>query len=285
MQNVSQAVRAFCISGKKAQFNGVGPRGENKYNAVSTTRHETSKKIQLLPKATPGSYIDFHVNPTITALASLSTVPGFTSESGYAHFSNETLKTDGLLDILSIDFSRALKDLAAVLNDLKRLSDLGDLPITYQSNPAALRVHFPGCDSDTVETLCSELDVQRGVVVQDPELDAFIGTEIALLFPFAPTSPSSDSPAYSAPPTCPDEINWQQMLFSRACSNEDEESILSQDDELELHDDQLTLEDSGLFSPEGYESLACSSSGECDPLEYQNFNSVCRFMNLCEHRL
>lgn len=287
IQNVSQAVRAFYISGNKAQFNGVNQRGEKKYRAVSTTQHATTQKIQLLPKATPGSFVDFRINPTITALASLSTVPGFASSSEYVHFSKETLHTEGLLDVLSVDFSRALKDLAAVLTDLKQLSALGDLPITYQSNPAALRIHFPGCDAETVETLCAELSVQRGVVMQDPEFDAFVGTEIALLFPFAPTKAAgSDISDYMKAPTYHEEINWQQMMTPSMQSDEEAQSNQSQEDDYDLRDDEnpWESEDGGSLSPEEYESLRSPSSGTCDPLEYQNSEGIYRFMELCDHQ-
>src|SRR5205814_15303 len=85
----------------------------------------------------------------------------------------------------------------AILNDLKRLSSLGDLPITYQSS--CLRVHFPGCDADTVEKLAVELGLQRGVIGQDSDFDAFGGTEIALLFPFASSKTVSEIDFYDKP--------------------------------------------------------------------------------------
>jgi hypothetical protein len=91
------------------------------------------------------------------------------------------VNTDGLMDLLSIDFARALKDLAAIMNDLKRLSTLGDLPLTMVDR-STLRVHFPGCDAQTVERLCDEVGVQRGIIRQDSDFDTSAGTEIALLF-------------------------------------------------------------------------------------------------------
>jgi hypothetical protein len=98
-----------------------------------------------------------------------------------------TLNTEGFLEVLSVDFSRALKDLALTLNDLKRLSSLGDLPITLEAK-SVLRVRFPGCDSETVERLCDEVGVQRGVIHQDPDFDSSAGCQMALMFPFAPSS-------------------------------------------------------------------------------------------------
>jgi hypothetical protein len=97
------------------------------------------------------------------------------------------LNTEGFLDILSVDFSRSLKDLATTMNDLKRLSSLGDLPITLEEK-SILRVRFPGCDADTVERLCDEVGVQRGIIHQDEDFDSSAGCQIALMFPYAPTS-------------------------------------------------------------------------------------------------
>jgi hypothetical protein len=46
------------------------------------------------------------------------------------------------------------------MNDLKRLSSLGDLPVTLEQK-SILRVRFPGCAAETVERLCDEVGVQR----------------------------------------------------------------------------------------------------------------------------
>lgn len=128
--NVSQAVRAFFLNGHRALYDGVDPHcGKSRYKAVSALQDEALSKIDAVPKASPGSYIDFNVNPTITALTPLNAVTGFKSTRSYAK-QVDTLNTEGLLDVLSIDFSRALKELAVILNDLKRLSNIGDLPIT-----------------------------------------------------------------------------------------------------------------------------------------------------------
>ena len=123
------------------------------------------------------------VNPTVTALSPLGAAFPFRSTVDYA----PNLNTEGFLDVLSVDFSRAIKDLAVTMNDLKRLSSLGDLPITLEAK-SILRVRFPGCDAKTVEHLCDEVGVQRGVVHQDPDFDKSAGSQMALMFPYAPTS-------------------------------------------------------------------------------------------------
>lgn len=307
VQNVSQAVRAFFVSGQKAQFNGVNSRtGEKKYKAVSTAQEETSRKLRNLPKATPGSYLDFAVNPTITALTSLNTVAGYTASDDNV---SKNINSNGLLDVLSVDFSRTLKELAAVLNDLKKISQLGDLPITYE-NTGSLRVHFPGCDADTVETLCGELGVQRGIIVQDEDFDAFAGTEIALLFPFAPSTAVSEAgieqedAARWFEQSRKQKVDWHTMLTPSVTSQEEGSqhySICSAQSEADddfviaLPDGEASnpWESASLSTPSGYETLHYSSpssrahSGSvksaAEPLEYQGFEGIYRFIEECDN--
>ena len=193
------------------------------------------------------------------------------------------LNTDGLLDVLSVDFSRALKDLAAVLNDLNRLSALGDLPITYEGSH--LRVHFPGCDAGTVDRLCEELNVQRGVVIQDEAFDAFAGTEIALLFPFAPSdknsndsdSDCSDFFEYPAPINRSRNRPLIKLEDMISLSNPDAYSTQSDTG----FEDILAEENPWLSSPSGYQSVRSGSvdgSDKYSPLEYQGFEGICRFI-------
>jgi len=184
VNNVSAAVRAFWLSGQKAQFDGLSPAGEKRYRSISSLQEKTGQKMQSVSRNAPGSFIDFSVNPTVTALSPLGAAFPFGSPMEQ---SAPNLNTVGFLDVLSVDFSRALKDLAATMNDLKRLSSLGDLPITLEAK-SVLRVRFPGCDVETVERLCEEVGVQRGIIHQDPDFDRTAGCQVALMFPFAPTS-------------------------------------------------------------------------------------------------
>jgi hypothetical protein len=160
------------------------PAGEKRYRSVTNLQEETSRKMRSVPRTAPGSYIDFSVNPTVTALTPLGSQFPFGSAM---EVSAPNLNTEGFLDILSVDFARALKDLSATMNDLKRLSSLGDLPITLEQK-SILRVRFPGCDSGIVERLCDEVGVQRGIIYQDEDFESSAGTHMALLFPYAPTS-------------------------------------------------------------------------------------------------
>ncbi|KAL1958570.1 hypothetical protein VTO42DRAFT_4167 [Malbranchea cinnamomea] len=218
IQNVSAAVRAFWLSGQRVRFDGIDPKtGEKRYKTVTRLQHEAGKKMQEVRRSAPGSYVEFQLSPTITALSCSGAVG---QAANVSENESPSLNTPGLLDVLSADFSRALKDFAAVLNDLKRLSALGDLPLSHCGN-SILRVHFPGCDADSVERLCAEVGVTRGMVYEDEDFGEKNGTEMALLFPFAPSQEASESELFSihsAISRDPDAINWRELMLSNEAS-------------------------------------------------------------------
>jgi hypothetical protein len=284
INNVSQAMRAFLLGGQKAQFDGINPNnGEKRFKTVTALQDQVNRTLNKVPKATPGSYISFNINPTVTALTPLKAVKGFSSFA-----EKDSLKNEGLLDVLSVDFSRAVKELASVLKDLQRLAELGDLPISYQKS--TLKVHFPGCDKDSVETICNDLEVQRGVVHQDEDFDAFVGTDIALLFPFAPSQTPSECSFFDKPVSGRQHvpaIDWQHMLTqstlsSDAFSTHSEHSFDELADFTEEANPWLSAS-----SPSGYESLHTSEADEMDmhtPMEFQGIEGMYRFMSQCESR-
>lgn len=263
VHNASVAARAFWLSGQKAQYDGISPLGSKKYRTVTALQEKTGRKMHSISKNTPGSSIDFHINPTVTALSPLGAVLRFGTVS--MEQQAPTLNTDGFLDVLSVDFSRSLKDLAATMNDLKRLSSLGDLPITLEGK-STLRIRFPGCDANTVERLCEEVGVQRGLIRQDADFDDSIGGAVALMFPFAPTSEQAlSSPGGS--------------LRSQTGHEYDEMDEIA--------------ENPWPSSPEGYESLDDTSETEStffkapserydSSSDYEGLEGIHRFLEQCD---
>ncbi|KAL2858376.1 NADP-dependent oxidoreductase domain-containing protein [Aspergillus pseudodeflectus] len=263
INNVSVGVRAFFLSGQKARFDGIDPvTGNKKFKAVTVLQDEAERKMTAIPRTAPGSSIDFQISPTITAF-------GLQKKFAGASVETETLNSEGLLDFLSADFARALKDLAAVLNDLKRLSTLGDLPILLQDR-STIRVRFPGCDAETVERLCDEVGVQRGKIMQDADFDIRTGAELALLFPFAPSiAPSTDTDdfffrAEITPSQRPDEVDWQAMM-----SVEDGDTQVSPEYGRRRPSNEISFDDSAMFgsnpwakSSSGYSSINVSELGD-----------------------
>ncbi|KUI67478.1 hypothetical protein VM1G_02795 [Cytospora mali] len=273
VQNVSQAMRAFWLSGQRAHFNGYDPNGEKRYRPVSMLQDTASRKMASMPRIVPGSFIDFQVSPTVTALNPLAAAAAAATFDVKPEASAATLNAEGFLDVLSTDFARQLKDLAAVMNDLKRLAALGDLPITLERNNT-LRVRFPGLDSDTAERLCDDVGVQRGIIRQDLEFHNTYASP-ALRFPFAP-----------------DAEDAEKMFTSPGGSMRSHRSDLSSIEEDQALFDEYIEENPWLSTPspeaeteEGYESMSppVASSDEHMSEDFDGLDGIYRFLEECDH--
>ena len=147
-----------------------------------------------------------------------------------------------------------------------------------------LKVHFPGCDAQTVETICNDFEVSRGSVYQDEDFDSFVGTDIALLFPFAPSQTPSECSFYEKPVAerqhVQPNIDWTHMLSASPAASECFSTHSEQS--YEQIDDFATEEPNPWLSD--YESLHTSEADEMDmhaPLEYQSSDGMYRFMAQC----
>ncbi|EEY20002.1 conserved hypothetical protein [Verticillium alfalfae VaMs.102] len=261
VQNVGVAMRAFFLSGQKARFDGLNERGDKRYRAVSTLEHEAGCRLAKVSRFEPGSFVDFQLSPTVTALSPLAAAFPFragTKEDGV------TLNRDGFLDVLSEDFGRALKDLTAVFADLKRLAVLGDLPVTLEKSNI-IRVRFPGVDAATAERLCDDVGLQRGAVYQDPEFNTNGGVQVALKFPFAPDSQASEK-TMTSPGGTLRSLSGLSEAFDDAFV------------------DAEMAENPWLSDPEGYESMSpppLSSGTHCSQ-EFDGLEGIYRFMEECD---
>jgi hypothetical protein len=265
MQNVSSAVRGFWISGKRARFDGVDKYGSPRYRVASSLEDEAFRQMNSTSKFAPGAFIDFQLSPTVTALNPLTSTFPFPSAAVGAFAQPDfvpaaTLNTDGVLDELSVDFARTFKDLSIIFADLKRLSGLGDLPIILEKSNL-LRIRFPGVDGPTVERLCDDLGIRRGVVGEDPEFDVAMGVPVALRFPYAPDSEAAKtitSPGGSL----------------RSLNSEDED----------VRDAFLELEENSWFSdPEGYASMSPPvPSAELSAQDFEGLEGIYRFLEECD---
>ncbi|RFU80902.1 hypothetical protein TARUN_1297 [Trichoderma arundinaceum] len=271
VQNVSQAMRAFFLSGQRIRYDGTGLRGEAQYRAVSMLEDEAMRKLASIPKFAPGAYVDFQLSPTITAMSPLAAA--LIQASGSSGFQAEaaipSLNTEGFLDVLSADFGRALKDLTAIYADLERLSSLGDLPISLESGNL-LRIRFPGVDSETVERLCDDIGIQRGIVSQDIGFESFTGAKTALKFPFAPDSEKAlTSPGGS----------------ERSLEGHELDDMSSLGDESFVHEAfAYENSESPWFSEtDGYESMSPPNKTEeqCSD-EYEGLEGIYRFLEECD---
>jgi hypothetical protein len=150
MQQVSCAMRAFINSGK-GQMDSYR-RHDGKMGRVGV---RAQLAASLAQENAPGAYIDFDLSPTMTCISPLNA-------------SKCTLENEDFLEGLAADFGSMMGSLVAINADIRRLSMLGDLPVSLVGpNHDTLRVHFRGCDREFVERICDEFGVCRGVVHED----------------------------------------------------------------------------------------------------------------------
>ena len=81
--------------------------------------------------------------------------------------------TDDVIDTISRDIDAFAQDLKNIAADIKRIGNLGELPISVERNNGVLRVHFPNSDTSKVATLLADADVSRGVILNSSESDSY----------------------------------------------------------------------------------------------------------------
>jgi hypothetical protein len=182
--NVTAGMRAFVLSGSKARFDGMDKKGAKRWKVVKNEKEGMRKtflgqKMMGKGKKQRGTSLEFRLAPAVPVVTE-----------------GVNLNTPNVLPQLAGDFARALKAMAAVHADLRRLSYLGDLPV-YMKNQSTLVVRFHGCDAAAVTALCDEVGVTRGVVREDEAWQTDKEVEMALLFPFAPSGGESESGMFS----------------------------------------------------------------------------------------
>ncbi|PHH67222.1 hypothetical protein CDD81_2991 [Ophiocordyceps australis] len=270
VQNVSQAMRAFFASGNRIKYHGSGSRGQPTYRVISETEHKTMRKMTNAALFAPGSFIDFKLNPTITALSPLATTTMTdacdASEVGTRSESPCNLNTQGFFDVLSADFGRAVRDLTAIYDDLRRLSVLGDLSIFLEGD--CLRVRFPGVDASLVSRLCDDVGIQRGIVGQDFNYDSSAEVCMALRFPFA-----SDAEQTMRIP--------QDSSHSLQGHDLDSSSSLECDSFVQDAFQVINEQHQWSSDLEGYESMSPLQSSSANR-SYEGLEGIYRFLEECD---
>lgn len=273
VQNVSQAMRAFFLSGQKLRYDGLDQNNRKQYRAVSSIEDAALNKMKAFPHTAPGAFLDFQLSSTVRALESASAAACVSSSAtGSLETMKDmaTLNSDGLMKDLSADFGRALQHLTGCYADLRRLAVLGDLPIEMKKD--SLRVRFPGVDGEAVRRLCDDIGVRRGIVGEDVDFETQLGSSVALKFPFAPvSSPTITSMGGSAPP-----LNSDSLDDAELSSNEDD-SFLH-----EAFADQL-VENPWLCGSEDYESMSppLSSIEHCSDYS-EGSDGIHQFLEECD---
>ncbi|KAJ6151155.1 hypothetical protein N7470_007749 [Penicillium chermesinum] len=78
IQNVSQGVRAFFLSGQKIRFDGIDPRtGEKQYKAVSALQDQAGRKMTSIPvpRRAPTLIFNFRLPLLLSRLSALGDLP------------------------------------------------------------------------------------------------------------------------------------------------------------------------------------------------------------------
>lgn len=102
---------------------------------------ELTRRFHITPDV--GSYVDFDMSPTIT-------VPAVTQ-----------LSSD-IVERLTEDIEHHIAQLRSMADNLKKLAFLGELPMSVED--CSLRVYFPNCEPDQVNSLLNSAEVTQGVI-------------------------------------------------------------------------------------------------------------------------
>ncbi|KAL7276131.1 hypothetical protein RUND412_000894 [Rhizina undulata] len=250
IQQVSSAMRAFMFNGKDQM---------DSYRRYNGTRGRVGVRAQLaaslVEEKAPGAYVDFYLSPTFTCLSPLNS-------------KKNTLETPGFLDTLSADFGAMIGNLTTVYSDIKRLRTLGDLPITIAGSAGdIIRVHFHGRDRESVELLCDEVGVRRGIVYED---EKFAFSVLNQAFPI---------------------FSWREMMsdsppISSTYSEDGHEDEFSNEDDTEIR--QISgseLGSSGYLGTVPDEEIMLGSLGYSSPsiqASYEGLEGIHRFLAECD---
>lgn len=112
---------------------------------TSSEHGEANPALDARPVSSTGVYVDFRYGPRIL-------VP------------QKSILTADVVDEMVDSLARYREKLAEVQEDLARLSELGELPVEVIAEEGVIRVFFPNCDRERLETLLVEKNVVGGVI-------------------------------------------------------------------------------------------------------------------------
>ncbi|ODV66067.1 hypothetical protein HYPBUDRAFT_149844 [Hyphopichia burtonii NRRL Y-1933] len=134
-------------------------KNSNIEDDISVTEHEIIKSC----------YLDFSINPKLLIPSS-------------------TILNEDILNEMIENVKTFEKTLIEIKTDLIKLSELGELPLKYLSNQNIIRIYFPNCDKNKLQSLLLEKDIHHGTIYE--EEDAFDNLSSSSSSP--PTIPISE---------------------------------------------------------------------------------------------
>lgn len=187
VQDVFAAFRLFALSKKMDPSNIMTSSNERYYHKKHDTQGDIIRQ-DWFPGQMSGSFVDFHLKLNFMSLSQLIEKK-ITTQSEIEQ-SPVNLNTPEFFEGLSNDYSQAMKDISVIMSDLKKFSILGDLPITLEE-ACILRIHLLGHDYESVERICGDLGIQRGIVGQYDDCFNTENDKMQLSYPHAPESPTA----------------------------------------------------------------------------------------------
>lgn len=102
----------------------------------------------VAPQPAAGCYVDFTVAPKIL-------IP------------SATIFNADILNELMSNLETFQKQLADLQADLVKLNELGELPLKFMQLKSVIRVYFPNCDYQKLQSLLVEKDIRNGTIHED----------------------------------------------------------------------------------------------------------------------
>lgn len=168
IHQVSQALRAMAMNGKDcvAEY--------QKYKNQKNASVSAYLSAQLTRNSTaPGAYVDFYMPFNISRMGCTSTL-------------NANILSYGMI----------------VMGELTKLASLGELPVTFKEE--TIRVHFVGCERDTVKKLCDDVGMILGVIGEEEPFGYWL---------LMPSSTPSMTQNMAVQQTVTETaLDWQDML-------------------------------------------------------------------------
>ncbi|PVH13730.1 uncharacterized protein CXQ87_001848 [Candidozyma duobushaemuli] len=138
--------------------------------------HDLVKRLgswatEEIEPAVSGVYVDFRYAPRLS-------VP------------DKTVLTTDVVDEMMDNLARFREKLAEVQRDLARLSELGELPVEVVQDEGVIRVFFPNCDRERLETLLVEKNVVGGVIHEGASAGSSSESDAGSEFSYGESVPS-----------------------------------------------------------------------------------------------
>lgn len=187
------------------KFAGIGgPSLTLRFDLLTTPQfHEHVMKLaKPAEDPIPGCYVDFKVLPRIM-------IP------------SETVLSAEVLNELLRDLKRFEVQLHELQNDLNKIGELGELPLRFIGSEQTIRVYFPNCDREKLESLLLEKNVVGGIIHEDIDNDYQLSQSEGMITSVSDLDILSDPSLNSLPSLSSGSTDYDDILSSESSSAPD----------------------------------------------------------------